>query len=213
MHGLLPISDRDALLAVTTLSFDIAALEIFLPLIVGARVELVDRDVATDGRLLAERLNDAGITYFQATPATWRLLLEAGWRGNSTLTMLCGGETLPRVLADRLISKGAALWNVYGPTETTVWSSAWRVEAGEVPISIGSPIANTRLYVLDKWLRAVPLGVVGELYIGGARVGTRLPDSRWSDGRTCHPRPVREPSRRPTLPDRRPGPMAARRKT
>jgi amino acid adenylation domain-containing protein len=168
MHRLLPISDRDALLAVTTLSFDIAALEIFLPLMVGARVELIDRDVAADGCLLAERLNDAGITYFQATPATWRLLLEAGWRGNPTLTMLCGGETLPRGLADRLISKGAVLWNVYGPTETTVWSSAWRVEADDAPISIGSPIANTRFYVLDRRLRAVPVGIVGELYIGGA---------------------------------------------
>jgi amino acid adenylation domain-containing protein len=168
MRGLLPISERDALLAVTTLSFDIAALEIFLPLILGARVELIDRDVAGDGRLLAERLNDPGITFFQATAATWRLLLEAGWRGKSALTMLCGGEALSRALADRLIDKGAALWNLYGPTETTVWSSAWRVEAGENPISIGRPIANTRLYVLDRWLRPVPVGVIGELYIGGA---------------------------------------------
>jgi len=168
MRGLLSISERDALLAVTTLSFDIAALEIFLPLIVGARVDLIDRDVAADGARLAARLDDPGITFLQATPATWRLLLEAGWRGNRALTMLCGGESLPRVLADRLIDKGAALWNVYGPTETTVWSSAWRVEAGEAPISIGRPIANTRLCVLDKRLRAVPAGIIGELYIGGA---------------------------------------------
>jgi amino acid adenylation domain-containing protein len=167
MHRLLPIGERDALLAVTTLSFDIAALEIFLPLIVGARVELVDRDVAADGARLATRLDDQRITFLQATPATWRLLLEAGWRGKPTLTMLCGGETLPHVLADRLIDKGAALWNLYGPTETTVWSSAWRVEAGKSPISIGSPIANTRLYVLDQRLRPVPVGIVGELYIGG----------------------------------------------
>ena len=82
--------------------------------------------------------------------------------------MLCGGEALPRALADRLIDKGAALWNLYGPTETTVWSSAWRVETGKATISIGSPIANTRFYVLDKRLRAVPVGVIGELYIGGA---------------------------------------------
>ena len=149
MRGLLPISERDTLLAVTTLSFDIAALEIFLPLIVGARVELVDREVAADGARLATRLDDSRITFLQATPATWRLLLEAGWQGHRAITMLCGGEALPRVLADRLIDKGAALWNVYGPTETTVWSSAWRVEAGEAAISIGSPIANTRFYVLD----------------------------------------------------------------
>ncbi len=168
MRVLLPISEGDTLLAVTTLSFDIAALEIFLPMIVGAAVELVDRDVAADGARLAARLGDPRITFLQATPATWRLLLEAGWQGNRALTMLCGGEALPRVLADRLIDKGVAVWNVYGPTETTVWSSAWQVEAGEAPISIGSPIANTGLYVLDKQLRPVPVGIVGELYIGGA---------------------------------------------
>ena len=168
MRRLLSINERDALLAVTTLSFDIAALEIFLPLIVGARVELIERDVAADGARLADRLNDPGITFLQATPATWRLLLEAGWQGQPTLTMLCGGEALSRALADRLLDKGAALWNVYGPTETTIWSSAWRVEAGETPISIGRPIANTQFYVLDKRLRAVPVGVIGELYIGGS---------------------------------------------
>ena len=167
MGKLLAISERDALLAVTTFSFDIAALEIFLPLIVGARVELIERDVAADGARLADRLSDPGISFLQATPATWRMLLEAGWRGQPALTMLCGGEALPRGLADRLLDKGAALWNVYGPTETTVWSSAWRVEPGESPISIGRPIANTRMYVLDKRLRAVPVGVIGELYIGG----------------------------------------------
>jgi amino acid adenylation domain-containing protein len=168
MRGVLGISQRDALLAVTTLSFDIAALEIFLPLIVGARVELIERDVAADGARLAERLDDPGITFMQATPATWRMLLEAGWRGKPGLQMLCGGEAMPRALADRLLDKGTGLWNLYGPTETTVWSSAWRVEPGETPISVGQPIANTRLYVLDQRLRAVPVGVIGELYIGGA---------------------------------------------
>jgi amino acid adenylation domain-containing protein len=168
MRKFLPICQRDALLAVTTLSFDIAALEILLPLIVGGRVELCDREIAADGARLADCLNATGITFLQATPATWRLLLAAGWRGQSTLQMLCGGEALPRALADSLLGKGAALWNLYGPTETTVWSSAWRVEAGEAPISIGRPIAGTRLYVLDQRLRAVPAGVIGELYIGGA---------------------------------------------
>ena len=168
MQRLLPIDSQETLLAVTTLSFDIAALEIFLPLIVGGRVELIDREEAADGARLASLTEDPGIAFLQATPATWRLLLEAGWQGNPTLTMLCGGEALPRSLADRLINKGAALWNLYGPTETTVWSSACRVEAGETPISIGRPIANTQLYVLDQRLRVVPVGVVGELYIGGA---------------------------------------------
>jgi amino acid adenylation domain-containing protein len=167
MRGLLAMNEHDVLLAVTTLSFDIAALEIFLPWIVGARVELIDRSLAADGARLADRLNDRAITFLQATPSTWRLLLEAGWRGKPKLQMLCGGEALPRALADRLQDKGAALWNLYGPTETTVWSSAWRVEPGDTPISIGRPLANTRLYVLDKRLRAVPPGVIGELYIGG----------------------------------------------
>jgi amino acid adenylation domain-containing protein len=167
MHRILGITPDDTLLAVTTLSFDIAALEVFLPLIAGARVELVERDVAGYGPRLIERLDDPAVTFLQATPATWRLLLEAGWRGKPSLTMLCGGEAMPRALADRLLEKGAVLWNVYGPTETTVWTSAWRVEPGDGPISIGRPIAETELYVLDKRLRAAPVGVTGELYIGG----------------------------------------------
>src|SRR6185437_1477683 len=159
-------SEGDTLLAVTTLSFDIAALEIFLPLIVGARIALVDRADAADGARLAERLGAPGISFLQATPATWRLLLEAGWSGTAGLTMLCGGENLPRALADRLLDKGESLWNLYGPTETTIWSSAGRVEPGTEPPSIGRPIEGTRLYVLDSRLRPVPIGVSGELYIG-----------------------------------------------
>jgi amino acid adenylation domain-containing protein len=170
MRKLLAITPHDALLAVTTLSFDIAGLEIFLPLIVGARVELVPREVAGDGARLAARLDEPGITLLQATPATWRLLLEGGWAGKPALTMLCGGEALPRALADRLLEKGAALWNVYGPTETTIWSSAARVEPGDGPVPIGRPIAGTQMYVLDARLRPVPVGVTGELYIGGAGV-------------------------------------------
>ncbi len=167
MRRLLSISQEDCLLAVTTLSFDIAALEIFLPLLVGACVEIVDRDEAADGVRLAARLDEREITFLQATPASWRMLLEAGWQGKATLTMLCGGEALPRTLADRLVTKGQALWNLYGPTETTIWSSACQIVAGEPSISIGKPIANTRLLVLDKRLRVVPIGVIGELYIGG----------------------------------------------
>ncbi|MHB1558888.1 MAG: amino acid adenylation domain-containing protein [Isosphaeraceae bacterium] len=167
MRGLLEFKADDALLAVTTLSFDIAALELFLPIVAGGRIELVERDVAGDGKRLIERLEAPDVTFLQATPATWRMLLEAGWSGKPGLTMLCGGEGMPRALADRLLDKGDAAWNLYGPTETTVWSSGWRVEAGEGPISIGRPIAETRFHVLDPRLRPVPLGVTGELYIGG----------------------------------------------
>jgi amino acid adenylation domain-containing protein len=145
MRSLLGPNGRDALLAVTTLSFDIAALELFLPLIVGARVELVERAEATDGARLASRLDDPALTFLQATPATWRLLLDAGWTGSPGLTMLCGGEPLPRALADRLLDRGRALWNLYGPTETTVWSSAWRVEPGTDEVAIGRPLKDTQI--------------------------------------------------------------------
>lgn len=167
MRRILGMTRDDALLAVTTLSFDIAGLELFLPLIIGARVELVGRDVAIDGARLAAKLVETAATVLQATPATWRLLLDGGWSGDPNLTMICGGEALPRPLADRLLHKGKVLWNLYGPTETTIWSSAARVEAGSGSVSIGRPIDNTQMYVLDARLRPAPVGVTGELYIGG----------------------------------------------
>jgi amino acid adenylation domain-containing protein len=168
MSRLLGLTERDTLLAVTTLSFDIAGLEVYLPLVVGARIELVSRDVATDGTQLVQHLAASGASFLQATPATWRLLLESSWPGDPGLTMLCGGETLPRALAERLIPKGRCLWNLYGPTETTIWSTAGRVESREGPVPIGLPISATQLYVLDRRLRPVPVGVTGELYIAGA---------------------------------------------
>ena len=168
MRQLLEFTERDLLLAVTTLSFDIAGLELFLPLTCGGRVEVLPKDVAADGTKLAARLAGSGATFLQATPATWRLLLETGWAGSPELAMLCGGEALPRALADRLLPKGKVLWNLYGPTETTIWSSAAKVEPGDGPISIGRPILETQLYVLDSRLRPVPQGVAGELYIGGS---------------------------------------------
>jgi amino acid adenylation domain-containing protein len=160
------ITSADRLLAVTTLSFDIAGLELYLPLIVGGTVVLAGRDLATDGpRLLAE-LSSAGVTMMQATPATWRMLLEAGWEGPSDLTILCGGEAWPPGLATALLERSARLYNMYGPTETTIWSTCSRVTEGST-VLIGSPIANTQTYVLDGELEPVPIGVAGELYIGG----------------------------------------------
>ncbi|MEM7354993.1 MAG: amino acid adenylation domain-containing protein, partial [Acidobacteriota bacterium] len=156
----------DALLAVTTLAFDISVLEIFLPLTVGGRLALVDRQTASDGRALAQALGDARATCMQATPATWRLLVEGGWQGESELRMLCGGEALPRELADRLLPLGGELWNMYGPTETTIWSATCPVESTG-PVAIGGPIANTRIYLLGAHLEPVPVGAVGEVYIAG----------------------------------------------
>lgn len=161
---------RDVLLAVTTISFDIAALELFLPLTTGARVVLLSRESVLDGRVLATALEQSCATVMQATPATWRLLLEAGWQGKPDVKMLCGGEALTRDLATHLGQKGAALWNLYGPTETTIWSTVCQVEAADGPVSIGRPIANTQVYVLDALLAPVPIGVTGEIYIGGAGV-------------------------------------------
>jgi hypothetical protein len=106
----------------------------------------------------------------QATPATWRLLLAARWAGSPQLTVLCGGEALPRELAQQLLARAKAVWNLYGPTETTIWSALEHVEAGEGPVPIGRAIANTQLYVLDRHLHPVPIGVPGELYIGGAGI-------------------------------------------
>ncbi len=161
------LTEQDTLLSVTTLSFDIAALEIFLPITVGARVVIISREIASDGSLLAAKLAQYGATAMQATPATWRLLLEAGWQGGKQLTMLCGGEALPLELAAPLMVKGTSLWNLYGPTETTIWSTLCRVDSKERRIAIGHPIANTQIYILDSHLQPVPIGVPGDLYIGG----------------------------------------------
>ncbi len=162
------MTKRDRLLAVTTLSFDIAALELFLPLTVGASIVLVSREVASDGSLLKEQLEISNPSVMQATPATWRLLLTAGWTGSNDLRILCGGEKLSRELANQLLNRTSCCWNLYGPTETTIWSLISRVEAGqEGPVPIGRPISNTQVYILDAQLRRVPVGVPGELYIGG----------------------------------------------
>ncbi len=161
------LTNQDILLSVTSLSFDIAALELFLPLIVGAQLVVVSREVATDGSKLLASLLD-GATVLQATPATWRLLLEAGWQGTGRLKVLCGGEALSRELANQLLERSASLWNMYGPTETTIWSAVYQVQSSGDAVSIGRPIANTQIYLLDLHLQPVPIGVPGEMYIGGA---------------------------------------------
>ncbi len=156
----------DRLLAITTISFDLATPDMWLPLIAGARIVLAPRSAAFDGADIAQRLATSQITFMQATPATWRLLIAAGWRGTPNLTVLCGGEALHRDLADQLLDRADAVWNMYGPTETTVWSALQRVRRDE-PIALGRPLANTQLYVLEPGGEPAPLGVVGELFIGG----------------------------------------------
>ncbi|TXC66082.1 AMP-binding protein [Piscinibacter aquaticus] len=161
------IGPGDRFVSVTTLSFDIAGLEIHGPLTCGGTVVLASRATALDGRALAALLEAERASLLQATPSTWRLLLDSGWTGRAALKMLCGGEALPRDLAERLIGRGGELWNMYGPTETTIWSTLWRVTEASGAIPIGRPIANTQCYVLDERNQPVPVGVGGELCIGG----------------------------------------------
>jgi amino acid adenylation domain-containing protein len=162
--------DRDVLLSVTTVSFDIATLEFFLPLTVGARVVLTSRETAADGRRLMQQIETSGATMMQATPTTWRMLTEAGWKGSEGFKVLCGGESLPVDLAKNLLNAGNAVWNLYGPTETTVWSTACQLEPNCNSVSIGRPIDNTRVYILDSNMEPVPMGVPGDLFVGGQGV-------------------------------------------
>ena len=161
------IEPDDVLLAITGISFDIAALELFLPLMAGARVELATAREAADPVLLQAKLVRSRATVMQATPTTWRMLIESGWEGAKSLKALCGGEAMTQTLAARLLPRVGALWNMYGPTETTIWSACCRIERAEAPVALGTPIANTSLYVLDDRQRLVPAGCPGELYIGG----------------------------------------------
>ena len=162
------MNGNDVLVAVTTLSFDIAGLELYLPLLVGGRLVVASRDATVDGRLLKQLLGQCGATIMQATPTTWRLLLESGWEGDPNLKVLVGGEALSADLARQLAQCCGSVWNMYGPTETTIWSSVYRVEGkDEKLVPIGKPIANTTFDILDANRQPVAAGAEGELYIGG----------------------------------------------
>lgn len=160
----------DRLLAVTSLSFDIAGLELWLPVLVGGQVVLASREMVMDGAQLMAALETHGITVMQGTPATWQLLVTQGWKGHPGLRLLCGGEQMPLDLAHQLGRRSHGVWNLYGPTETTVWSTRWKLPHEVGRISIGRPIANTHVYVEDPWGHLVPIGVPGELFIGGEGV-------------------------------------------
>jgi amino acid adenylation domain-containing protein len=159
-------SEADVLVAVTNISFDIAALELFLPLVSGGRLVLATARAAVDGVALSRLIEESGATVLQGTPATWQMVLASGWKGNRGLKALCGGETLPPELAARIRARTDSLWNMYGPTETTIWSCVEEVTQ-EGPVSIGRPIANTRVYILDDGFHPVPPGVPAEIFIAG----------------------------------------------
>ncbi len=164
--GRVGLTSHDRLLAVTTISFDIAALELYLPLLWGGSVVAASREEAADGNELARLIKGYSATVMQATPSTWRMLIEAGWKGSQAFKVLCGGEPMSRELAQDLLTRGE-VWNLYGPTESTIWSTVYKVESGEGPVPIGRPIANTLVYIVDSHLQPVPIGVHGELCIGG----------------------------------------------
>jgi amino acid adenylation domain-containing protein len=167
MREWLGLSEGDRLLGVTTISFDIAGVDVWLPLLVGAQAVVVSREQAADGAQLRKLLERHDITFLQATPVTWRLLLEAGWGGKANLQAVCTGEAMPQDVAERLVPVVKRVWNLYGPTETTIWSTGYEVTDGGQPILIGRPVANTQCYILDAQRQPVPIGVTGELYIAG----------------------------------------------
>ncbi|HEY4147015.1 amino acid adenylation domain-containing protein [Pinirhizobacter sp.] len=170
MQELTGIGADDRLVAVTTLSFDIAFLELMLPLCVGATVVLAGAEDVRDGAALRALVEDTQATLMQATPAGWRVLIEAGWHGSLDFRAITGGEPLALDLAEALLSRCGQVFNAYGPTETTVWSTWWKVAAPREGIWIGTPIANTQVHVLDAHGVPCPLGVPGEIVIGGAGV-------------------------------------------
>jgi amino acid adenylation domain-containing protein/thioester reductase-like protein len=168
------LTAEDTVLAITTFSFDLSVPDLYLPLIVGAKLRLIERKVASDATQLAKVLSEPGVTFVQATPASWRLVLAADWKGNQNLKVLCGGDAVPRSLANQLLGKVDSLWHMYGPTETTVWSMLHKVELEENIIPLGRPIANTQIYLVEELVRRqddiltlVPVGKPGEVYIGG----------------------------------------------
>ncbi|HPG89370.1 MAG TPA: condensation domain-containing protein, partial [Hyphomicrobium sp.] len=166
------LTAADRLVAVTTTSFDIAVLELYLPLTVGAQTIIADRETVLDGAALRTLIEQNGATILQATPAGWRLLIDAGWMGGSSFKALVGGEALPDDLASELVARCGTVWNMYGPTETTVWSTCWTVPRERDGIRIGRPIANTEVLIFDDNMKPCPIGVPGEMFIGGDGVAT-----------------------------------------
>lgn len=161
------INENDRLLSITTISFDIAGLELYLPLVKGATLILADHETARDGRLLLELVKKSKINFLQATPTTWSMLLDSGWSEKLPIKALCGGEAMPVDLAKELLIKCDTLWNVYGPTETTVWSSIKQIKNHNNTITIGKPIGNTQIYIVDQQGELVAPGNIGEIIIGG----------------------------------------------
>jgi amino acid adenylation domain-containing protein len=165
------------LVAVTTASFDISVLELLLPLAAGATVVIADSAQARNGAALKTLIEATDATAMQATASTWRILIDAGWRGAPYFKALIGGEALNTALADELLDRCGEVWNMYGPTETTVWSSCWKIERPVIErVSLGEPIANTGIEILDDEFRRCPVETPGEIFISGLG----LADGYWN---------------------------------
>ena len=184
------LNKDDAFVSVTTMSFDISVLELFLPLLTGSRLIIAGPDTVRDGEQLARLATRSSATIMQGTPATWRLLLEAGWQGTADFKILVGGQALSRELATQLLRGPTQVWNMYGPTETTIWSTVDQVHPAPDAITIGRPIANTQVYVLDRSSSPLPTGVPGELYIGGDGVSRGYRDRPELTATSFVPSPV-----------------------
>lgn len=187
--GRFPMTGKDVLLSVTTVSFDIAALEFFLPLVTGATLVIASSETAASGIALMEEIERHCVTVLQATPATWRLLIAAGWQPRPGFRAWCGGEMLPRDVAGGLLARGVDVVNVYGPTETTIWSAARHVGEPETCGHIGGPVRDTQLHVVDPCGHAVPPGIAGELMIGGAGLARGYLRAPGSTARSFRPDP------------------------
>ena len=166
----LKLNQADIFLAVTTICFDISILELFLPLYVGCKLIIAEQEIVADGNKLIQNLDENDVTIMQATPSTWQMILESKWKGKSNLTILCGGEALSYKIAMELAERSKSLWNMYGPTETCIWSMMKKIEKGDSSVTIGKPIENTYLYVLDEDKNLIDASGEGELYIGGIGV-------------------------------------------
>ena len=170
MREIIGFSGRDRMLAVTTAAFDASVFELCLPIWCGGALRIVGDEARLDPAALIDIIEQEPGAFMFATPATWQMLIDHGWGGGQNLKAVCGGEAMSRQLADALLARAGTVWNIYGPTETTICSTVEPISPGSDPVSIGSPINNTRLYVLNTAMELVPTGVPGELHIGGAGV-------------------------------------------
>jgi amino acid adenylation domain-containing protein len=167
----LGIGPADTVLTLPSTFVRAPVMELWLPLIAGARIVVAPADVARDGARLSRLIAAERVTFLHAPPGTWQTLIDTGLRSTRSLRALSGGERLSQALADQILQRCRVLWNAYGAAETTTYATLARVEQS-VPVTIGRPIANTRAYVLDGDDQPVPVGVTGELLIAGDGVAS-----------------------------------------